>query len=425
MPITPAFSPGPWMTCGPLVGSPRRWILEDLYEQCSFHIAEKMPSSVMVGSRPISWRIRSYSSGLRPCSATSSGVMVGALGITCASCRLREMGDQPGEQPAPIGAADRVLHVVFRVRHQAEDVELLVEHARDPVGRAVDVPFRVALAVRIGVAEQYAPFRFEPADRAFAGEVIALAVRHRYADHLAGIVAARERRVGALDLQMHVAAEELHAGVAQQHAGQELGLAQNLEAVAHAHHQGALARVAAHRLHDRRMRGDRAAAQVIAIGEAAGQHDEVGACRKLAFAMPHHRGRAPRDELERPRHVALAIRSWEDDDGSFHDAAGSTGAATGVTSTRKFSITVLASSFSAASRSVVSARTASLSSISMSNTLPWRTLATPATPSDFSAPSIALPCGSRTPFFRVTVTRAFMALTSSSSKRGGGRSAPA
>src|SRR6476620_11102387 len=43
----------------------------------------------------------------------------------------------------------------------------------------------------------------------------------------------------------------------------------------------------------------------------------------------------------------------------------------------------------------------------MSNTLPCRTLATPSTPSDFSAPSMALPCGSRMPDFRVTVTRAF------------------
>src|SRR4051812_28324452 len=43
----------------------------------------------------------------------------------------------------------------------------------------------------------------------------------------------------------------------------------------------------------------------------------------------------------------------------------------------------------------------------MSNTLPWRTLATPSTPSDFRAPSIALPCGSRMPDFSVTVTRAF------------------
>src|SRR4051794_25378528 len=71
-------------------------------------------------------------------------------------------------------------------------------------------------------------------------------------------------------------------------------------------------------------------------------------------------------------------------------------------------MTVLASSFSAASFSAASALTASPSPSSMSNTLPWRTLATPATPSDFSAPSIALPCGSSTPFFRVTVTRAFM-----------------
>src|SRR3954471_11464939 len=43
----------------------------------------------------------------------------------------------------------------------------------------------------------------------------------------------------------------------------------------------------------------------------------------------------------------------------------------------------------------------------MSNTLPWRTLAMPSMPSDFSAPSMALPCGSRMPDFRVTVTRAF------------------
>src|SRR5882757_2360046 len=44
----------------------------------------------------------------------------------------------------------------------------------------------------------------------------------------------------------------------------------------------------------------------------------------------------------------------------------------------------------------------------MSKTLPWRTLATPSTPSDFSAPSMALPWGSRMPDLSVTVTRAFI-----------------
>src|ERR1700748_1484178 len=81
MSMTPAFSPGPWITQGAFVGNPLRWMREDLYEQCSFHIAEKMPSSVKLGTRPISFKIRSYSSGLRPCAATSSGVILGSLGI--------------------------------------------------------------------------------------------------------------------------------------------------------------------------------------------------------------------------------------------------------------------------------------------------------------------------------------------------------
>src|SRR6185312_1571650 len=81
MSMTPAFSPGPWITHGALVGSPLRWMREDLYEQCSFHIAEKIPSSVKVGVLPISFKMRSYSSGLRPWEATSSGVIGGSLGI--------------------------------------------------------------------------------------------------------------------------------------------------------------------------------------------------------------------------------------------------------------------------------------------------------------------------------------------------------
>src|SRR6266536_447536 len=50
----------------------------------------------------------------------------------------------------------------------------------------------------------------------------------------------------------------------------------------------------------------------------------------------------------------------------------------------------------------------------MSKTLPWRTLATPAMPSDLSAPSIALPWGSRMPDLRVTVTRAFIGVLQAS-----------
>ena len=80
MSTTPAFSPGPWTTRGPVVGSVLSHRFEDLYEQCSFHIAEKMPSSVSVGSRPMRSRMRWYSSGFSPCSATSAGVIAMAFG---------------------------------------------------------------------------------------------------------------------------------------------------------------------------------------------------------------------------------------------------------------------------------------------------------------------------------------------------------
>ena len=49
MSTTPAFSPGPAARAGPFVGKRRRCTRLDLYEQCSVHITEKMPSSGYVG----------------------------------------------------------------------------------------------------------------------------------------------------------------------------------------------------------------------------------------------------------------------------------------------------------------------------------------------------------------------------------------
>src|SRR5512133_1469863 len=76
---TPAFSPGPCSTRGPVVGKVLRWTRDDLYEQCSLHITEKTPSSVRVGVRPRWPRMRSYSSGASPCCATISGVIVSVV----------------------------------------------------------------------------------------------------------------------------------------------------------------------------------------------------------------------------------------------------------------------------------------------------------------------------------------------------------
>src|SRR5260370_25994481 len=102
--MTPAFSPGPQMTRGPVVGSVFSQIFEDLYEQCSLHIAEKMPVSVRFGVRPRIAQARSNSSAESPISAASSAVtllppIIGSL----------QRADQAVEQAASLrAAAERV-----------------------------------------------------------------------------------------------------------------------------------------------------------------------------------------------------------------------------------------------------------------------------------------------------------------------------
>jgi hypothetical protein len=94
--MTPAFSPGPWITHGASVGRSRSSRLEFLYPQCSDHMALKTPSSVKVVSRPPRIRLmRSYSSSERPWSATTSGVMGGSPGRGSAGLGRVAVGEVP------------------------------------------------------------------------------------------------------------------------------------------------------------------------------------------------------------------------------------------------------------------------------------------------------------------------------------------
>src|SRR5205085_2740386 len=71
------------------------------------------------------------------------------------------------------------------------------------------------------------------------------------------------------------------------------------KAVADAQHEPALAREADHRLHHRGEARDRTGAQVVAVGEAAGDDDRVG---------PTQAGIAVPQEL-RPAHAACGLQS--------------------------------------------------------------------------------------------------------------------
>ena len=68
--------------------------------------------------------------------------------------------------------------------------------------------------------------------------------------------------------------------------------------------------------HDRRVRGDRAAAQVVAVAEAAGQHDGVDAL-EVVVAVPE-RDRFSAGSSRGALRVAVVERAGEGDDADPH-----------------------------------------------------------------------------------------------------------
>jgi hypothetical protein len=138
-------------------------------------------------------------------------------------------------------------------------------------------------------------------------------------DQLALVAISRgEARVRRLHQKRRTFADEVQAFIAHQRAGQEARLDQDLEAVADAENRnarfGALDEVG----RDRRARGDGAAAQIVAIGEAARDHNEIKAFRQGAFAMPNHGRGMAGDTLNRHRSIAVAIGAGVNNDGAFH-----------------------------------------------------------------------------------------------------------
>src|SRR5882757_3592211 len=174
MSMTPAFSPGPWITHGALVGNPRRCSLEDLYEQCSFHIAEKIPSSVKLGTRPISLRMRSYSSGLRPCDATSSGVIWGwFMGLLVRERSLiREIGGGGkgllgGNFPLSIALQAALRHRSLHIGH-GSDLRMATRNYKSGIAAHPSRrPLGVLLGMRTKPVEIPQPHAEERAMRAY------------------------------------------------------------------------------------------------------------------------------------------------------------------------------------------------------------------------------------------------------------------
>src|SRR3954447_10834061 len=211
-------------------------------------MSENMASSTSLGSRPSLSQISSYSASVRPSSRWRPAIASG----------VNEPGDMLADRLEELEAVARArqrVDGVLGVGHEAEDVARRVDHAGDVVERAVGVlPWGVTehdLLARRDLLEQLG--RGVPAPRG---------VLDRDREGVSLRARARERRAGVDHRDVDLAADEAQPGVGQQGTGQEPGLAQDLEAVADAEDQAALAGEAGHRLHDRREAGHRAHAEV-------------------------------------------------------------------------------------------------------------------------------------------------------------------
>ncbi len=126
---------------------------------------------------------------------------------------------------------------------------------------------------------------------------------------------ARERGVAIDDVQLHLPEDELEIVVDQQRPRQQAAFAEDLEAVADAQHEPALVGELDHRLHHRSEARDRSGAQIVPIGEAAGNDDGVNALQ-VAVAVPEQLGLG--DSLGRELCVDVVAGPGEADYAELH-----------------------------------------------------------------------------------------------------------
>ena len=122
----------------------------------------------------------------------------------------------------------------------------------------------------------------------------------------------RERGVELLGGDRHLPTEEPQTAIAQQRPGHEAGFGEDLEPVADPQHEPALGRERADRAHDRAEPRDDPGTQVVAVGEAAGQHDGGDAVER-GLLVPQFDGLCA-GAGERVDRVPVAVAAREDDD---------------------------------------------------------------------------------------------------------------
>src|SRR5262249_35171159 len=123
------------------------------------------------------------------------------------SCELRtgagrlRSGKRLEQRPAVDAAGDGI-DEVFRMRHQPQYVEPLIEDPGDSVPRSVRIRRAVDSAGGVAIAQSDLASRLESAQGLFVRDEIALSVCDRELDHLSGRVTPGKAGSRVLDPQM-------------------------------------------------------------------------------------------------------------------------------------------------------------------------------------------------------------------------------
>ena len=146
-------------------------------------------------------------------------------------------------------------------------------------------PHRAVRVLR--VAEDDLAGRLELGEQLRRRRTSTLAVLHGDRQLLPQLAARRERRLRPLDAHADVPAHERERRVRAQHARQQAGLAEDLEAVADPEHRARRRpRTRATASMHRGEAGDRAAAEVVAVREPAGEHDGAVSAGSSSLRVP-------------------------------------------------------------------------------------------------------------------------------------------
>ena len=133
---------------------------------------------------------------------------------------------------------------------------------------------------------------------------------NRHGHGAASGIARGKGAVAGFHLEINGFADVLQPGIAQQNPRQQAGFGQDLKAVANAENIAATLGMGHDRATDRRIGGNRPAAQIIAKGKAPRHADDVDALGHIGVLVPDHADLGT-GALEGHRQIAVAVRTGE------------------------------------------------------------------------------------------------------------------